>query len=174
MALVKNLGTGKEIRLDFKQNRFEFLFKVMILEEIHYFMREAIKEGQKALPVCLPNPPIGCVIVADGKIIARGHTNKPGSDHAEAMALNLLPKETKDLTFFVTLEPCSYHGRTPSCAKTMLNYPVKKVYVGTIDPHPKNQGAGIKILTDANIEVETAVLEKEVLESIETYLFHDF
>jgi len=143
-------------------------------EQINLFMREAIKEGKKALPHCLPNPPVGCVIVSDGKIIARGHTNKPGSDHAEAMALKLLPKEAKDLSFFVTLEPCSFQGRTPSCAKTILNYPVKKIFVGTLDPHPKNQGAGIKILTDANIEVETAVLEKEVLESIETYLFHDF
>jgi len=137
-------------------------------------MREAIKEGKKALPECLPNPPIGCVIVSDGKIISRGHTNKPGSDHAEAMALKLLPKEAKNLTLFVTLEPCSFYGKTPSCAKTMLQYPINKVFVGTVDPHPKNRGAGIKILTDANIEVETAVLEKEVLESIESYLIHDF
>lgn len=142
-------------------------------EQIIFFMRAAIQEGKKALPDCLPNPPIGCVIVSDGEIISRGHTNKPGSDHAEAMALKLLPEGAKDLALFVTLEPCSFFGRTPSCAKTMLQYPVKKVYVGTLDPHPKNQGAGIKILTDANIEVETAVLEKEVLESIESYLIHD-
>ena len=143
-------------------------------ETVEYFMRQAIREGMKALPKCLPNPPVGCVIVSGGKIISRGHTNEPGNDHAEAMAIKRLPENAKDLILFVTLEPCSYYGRTPSCAKTMLNYPVKKVYVGTLDPHPKNQGAGIKILRDAGIEVEVAVLENEVLESLESYLIHDF
>ena len=136
-------------------------------------MRQAIAEGKKALPDCLPNPPVGCVIVSDEKIISKGHTNAPGSDHAEAMALKNLPENAKDLILFVTLEPCSFFGRTPSCAKTMLNYPVKKVFVGTLDPHPKNQGAGVKILIDAGIEVETGVLEKEVLKSLKGYLIHD-
>lgn len=140
---------------------------------IEYFMRQAIEEGKKALPHCLPNPPVGCVIVSNEEIISRGHTNQPGSDHAEAMALKNLPKDATDLILFVTLEPCSFFGRTPSCAKTMLNYPVKKVFVGTLDPHPKNQGAGVKILTDAGIDVETEVLEKEVLKYLKSYLIHD-
>ena len=140
---------------------------------IEYFMQQAIEEGKKALPNCLPNPPVGCVIVSNEEIISRGHTNQPGSDHAEAMALKNLSKDATDLILFVTLEPCSFFGRTPSCAKTMLNYPVKKVFVGTLDPHPKNQGAGVKILTDAGIDVETEVLEKEVLKYLKSYLIHD-
>jgi len=57
------------------------------------FMRAAIREGRKALPECRPNPPVGCVIVKDGKIISRGHTNQPGEDHAEARALRLLGED---------------------------------------------------------------------------------
>ena len=77
------------------------------------FMYLALIEGRKALPDCLPNPPVGCVLVRDGCVIAKGYTNPPGKNHAEAMALSLLPGPLTDVTAFVTLEPCSFHGRTP-------------------------------------------------------------
>ncbi|MEO1713504.1 MAG: deaminase, partial [Bacteroidota bacterium] len=89
----------------------------MTQQQIEDFMRAALQEGQKALPDCRPNPPVGCVIVKDGQIISRGHTNPPGQAHAERMALNRLPAGVKDFILFVTLEPCSFQGRTPSCAK---------------------------------------------------------
>ncbi|MFK7937390.1 MAG: deaminase, partial [Saprospiraceae bacterium] len=85
-------------------------------EAIHNFMQAALLEGRKARPKCAPNPPVGCVIVKDNQIVARGHTNEPGQPHAEAMALNQLSPEIEDFTMFVTLEPCSFFGRTPSCA----------------------------------------------------------
>ncbi|MEM6320605.1 MAG: bifunctional diaminohydroxyphosphoribosylaminopyrimidine deaminase/5-amino-6-(5-phosphoribosylamino)uracil reductase RibD [Bacteroidota bacterium] len=144
----------------------------MTEERQKYFMRQAILEGRKALPKCRPNPPVGCVIVQYGKIIARGHTNRPGQDHAEAMALRQVDEEAADLEIFVTLEPCSYHGRTPSCARAIAHRNVKKVYVGLIDPHPRNQGAGIVILESADIPVEIGLLREEILAELRPYLIH--
>ncbi len=138
--------------------------------QIEAFMREAQLEGRKALPICLPNPPVGCVIVQAGKIIARGHTNEPGKDHAEAMALAQLRGEEKGLQIFVTLEPCSFQGRTPSCARAISGHDVQTVYVGIIDPHPRNQGAGIAILEAAGIKVELGILATEIQADLAPYL----
>ncbi|MDH3601065.1 MAG: deaminase, partial [Candidatus Tectomicrobia bacterium] len=84
------------------------------------FMWEALHEGRKALPDCRPNPPVGCVLVRDGRIIARGYTHQPGAHHAEAMALSQISGGLDDVTAVVTLEPCSFYGRTPSCAQTLV------------------------------------------------------
>jgi len=137
---------------------------------IEYFMRAAMAEGRKALPHCRPNPPVGCVIVRDGAIIASGYTNSPGQDHAEAMALRQLPEEIDELILFVTLEPCSFQGRTPSCARAIVKRKVKAVYVGMLDPHPKNQGAGIAILENAGIPVTVGCLGEEVEAELGPYL----
>ena len=142
----------------------------MKLEKAEFFMREAIFEGRKAINKCHPNPPIGCVLVKNGEIIAKGHTNEPGNPHAEAMALNLVAGSLCDVSAFVTLEPCSFHGRTPSCAKEMVARNIMKVYVGIIDPHPKNQGAGIDILKKAGIPVELGILESEINNELRPYL----
>jgi len=137
-------------------------------------MQQAILEGRKALPHCRPNPPVGCVIVKNGAIISRGHTNEPGADHAEAMALRALGDEVQDIELYVTLEPCSFQGRTPSCARTMVNRGgVTKVYVGMLDPHPKNQGAGNQILIRAGIEVEVGVLGERVSEELSPFLIRE-
>src|SRR5690554_3440505 len=111
--------------------------------DIVRFMRLAIAEGQKAEPVCADNPPVGCVLVHDGVVVARGHTNPPGGPHAEAMALGQLDTPYKDLIAFVTLEPCSFSGRTPSCAKALIDSGIKTVYVGILDPDERNNGRGI-------------------------------
>ena len=133
------------------------------------FMKEAIKEGRKALGKCEPNPPVGCVLVKDGKIISKGHTNEPGQPHAEAMALGQLHGKLDDVVAFVTLEPCSFHGRTPSCAQELVKRGIQKVYVGMIDPHPKNQGAGIEILTKAGLSVQLGLLEREIKDDLEPH-----
>ena len=138
-------------------------------EQSKQFMLEAIKEGRKAIGKSKPNPPVGCVLVKDGKIISKGHTNEPGKPHAEAMALNQFHGNLDDVIAFVTLEPCSFHGRTPSCAQELVKRGVKQVYVGIIDPHPKNQGAGIDILTKAGISVRLGLLEKEIKDDLEPY-----
>lgn len=133
-------------------------------------MKVAIKEGRKALEKCEPNPPVGCVLVKDGIIISKGHTNEPGQPHAEAMALNQLQGKLDNVVAFVTLEPCSFHGRTPSCAQELVKRGIQKVYVGMIDPHPKNQGAGIEILTKAGLSVQLGLLEKDIKDDLELHL----
>jgi pyrimidine deaminase RibD-like protein len=134
------------------------------------FMREALNEGLKALPDCLPNPPVGCVIVNRGKIIARGYTNSPGNNHAEAMALDQLVGDLDDLALFVTLEPCSFHGRTPSCAKAIIDKRIKWVYVGMIDPHPKNNGKGVQMMQKNGIKVEVGILKEDAERALNDYL----
>ncbi|MEM7551829.1 MAG: bifunctional diaminohydroxyphosphoribosylaminopyrimidine deaminase/5-amino-6-(5-phosphoribosylamino)uracil reductase RibD [Bacteroidota bacterium] len=143
----------------------------MTPEEVSNFMKEAIKEGRKALPRCIPNPPVGCVIVENGEIISRGHTQTPGEDHAEAAAIKRLKNyDFSESYLFVTLEPCSFHGRTPSCAKRISKEGFKKVFAGIVDPDKRNNGKGIKILQEANIEVETNILRDIIEADLENYL----
>lgn len=139
-------------------------------EQAAQFMTEAIREGRKAREKCRPNPPVGCVLVRDGAIISRGHTNEPGGPHAEAMALSQLKGSLDDVIAFVTLEPCSFHGRTPSCAEELVKRQIRELYVGMIDPHPRNQGAGIDILREARVPVQLGLLENEVRRDLQPYL----
>ncbi|MCE0559037.1 bifunctional diaminohydroxyphosphoribosylaminopyrimidine deaminase/5-amino-6-(5-phosphoribosylamino)uracil reductase RibD [Motilimonas sp. E26] len=138
-------------------------------EQIDFFMQQAIEQGKLALPACRPNPPVGCIAVKDGVIIAKGHTQPPGNMHAEAMVLAQLDN-LQGVSLFVTLEPCSFVGRTPSCAKTMVARGVEQVYVGLIDSHIKNQGRGIQILRDAGVRVEVGVLKAQLEQELGPYL----
>lgn len=140
------------------------------LAEAERFMRAAIEEGKRALPECLPNPPVGCVLVRGGEIVARGFTQPPFEYHAEPMALSQLEGDLEDVTAFVTLEPCSFHQKTPSCAKQMIARRVGAVYVALIDPHPRNRGAGLQMLRDAGMRVTEHFLEEEARPNLEPYL----
>lgn len=135
-------------------------------------MRQALAESHRALPACRPNPPVGCVIVRHGVVVATGYTNPPGQYHAEAMALAALSPQdrTEPFEVYVTLEPCSFLGRTPSCALTLIQYPVSCVYVAMLDADPRNNGKGIDILKNANVPVVVGVLEHEVRAFLEPYL----
>jgi pyrimidine deaminase RibD-like protein len=140
--------------------------------ELARFMAEALDESRKALPACRPNPPVGCVIVREGTIVARGFTGAPGAPHAEAAALDALGSDAAPdgLALCVTLEPCAFVGRTPSCATAIVDSGIRTVFVGTLDPDPRNDGAGIEIMRRAGILVRVGVLEAEVLEFIGPYL----
>lgn len=130
------------------------------------FMHLALAQGRLALPGCLPNPPVGCVLVKDNLVVSQGFTQPPGHHHAEAMALSMLPGDCCGITAYVTLEPCSFHGRTPSCAHALVSSGVEKVFVGMLDPDPRNSGAGIKILRDAGITVVVGVLAEEAAKDL--------
>lgn len=140
--------------------------------ELERFMAVALEESRHALPACLPNPPVGCVIVRQGAIVARGFTGAPGMPHAEAAALRALPDSSTsdDLTLFVTLEPCAFVGRTPSCARAIVASGIRTVIVGTLDPDVRNDGAGIEIMRRAGIGVRVGVLEGQVRAFIGQYL----
>jgi pyrimidine deaminase RibD-like protein len=144
----------------------------MTEEDKESYMSLALQESKKALPACRPNPPVGCVLVKDGEVVAKGFTQPPGGEHAEAMALRLYGKPLYDVSVFVTLEPCSFDGRTPSCALALIGQEAAKVFVSVIDPHPRNRGEGIRLLRAAGVRVETGVLEQRVLEFIRPYLTH--
>lgn len=134
------------------------------------FMKLALVESYKALPLCRPNPPVGCVLVMGNDVIAKGFTQKIGEMHAEAHALSQIEGSLAQITAYVTLEPCSFTGRTPSCAKTLIERNVGIVYVSVRDPDPRNNGKGISLLTKAGIKVIEGVLSVEVSEFIAKYL----
>jgi pyrimidine deaminase RibD-like protein len=134
------------------------------------FMHLAVLEGRKALPGCIPNPPVGCVLVRNGLVVAAGHTNPPGEKHAEAMALAQLSGALTDVTAFVTLEPCSFHGRTPSCAQELVSRKIARVYISILDPDPRNNGAGVEILRRAGMEVSVGLLEEVARTDLGPYL----
>lgn len=142
----------------------------MTKEEKEHFMTLALEESRKALPTCRPNPPVGCVLVQDGKVVARGFTQPPGEDHAEAMALRNFRGSLDDVSVFVTLEPCSFEGRTPSCAIALIGARPGEVFVSLLDPHPRNQGEGVRLLRQAGVMVETGILEERVSRFIRPYL----
>lgn len=134
-------------------------------------MHEAIVEGRKARSHCRPNPPVGCVLVLDGQIVGRGHTQPPGSAHAEIAALESAGSiDYARATLYVTLEPCSFHGRTPSCAQTLVSASISKIVIGLIDSDPRNSGAGVDILRKGGIAVEVGVLSEEVFDDLQPYL----
>jgi pyrimidine deaminase RibD-like protein len=128
------------------------------------FMAAALAVSLKALPACRPNPPVGCVIVAGDRILTRGFTGVPGAPHAEASALASLSsiESPAGLSAFVTLEPCAFQGRTPSCASALVTSGIGSVFVGIVDPDPRNNGRGLRLLMDAGIHVELGILEREV------------
>lgn len=133
-------------------------------------MMLALSESKKALPGCLPNPPVGCVIARDGVEVTKGYTKPPGDYHAEADALAKYAGPLSELTAYVTLEPCSFHGRTPSCADALIDRGIGRVVVALIDPDPRNNGHGLTKLRRAGVEVIEGVCAREVNDFLEQYL----
>jgi len=124
-----------------------------------YFMAKAIRLAEKGLYTTDPNPRVGCILVKGGHIVGAGYHLITGEGHAEANAIAHAGDSARGATAYVTLEPCSFHGRTPSCARALAEAGVKRVVAAMTDPHDKNAGAGFQILTDAGIEVSTPLLE---------------
>ncbi len=116
-------------------------------------MRRALELAQRSLYLSDPNPRVGCVIARDGNVIAEGWTQRAGEAHAEVHALARASAPVAGADVYVTLEPCSHHGRTGPCAEALVEAGVGRVFVATEDPNPQVSGAGISRLRDAGIEV---------------------
>ncbi|MDP2813189.1 MAG: bifunctional diaminohydroxyphosphoribosylaminopyrimidine deaminase/5-amino-6-(5-phosphoribosylamino)uracil reductase RibD [Erysipelotrichaceae bacterium] len=123
-----------------------------------YFMEIALNLAELGRGYTSPNPLVGAVIVKDGRIIGSGYHQKYGDWHAEIHALNSVRESLEDATMYVTLEPCSHHGKTPPCCEAVVKSGIKKVVVATIDPNPLVSGRGIEYLRNHGVEVITDVL----------------
>lgn len=125
------------------------------------FMREAIRLARRGLGMTSPNPAVGAVVVKDNQIIGRGFHERAGGAHAEVAALTAAGPLAEGADIFVTLEPCSTHGRTPPCVDAIIEAGIKRAFIGCLDPNPKHAGGGIGILKSAGIEVEYDIMRAE-------------
>ena len=133
-------------------------------------MREAIGLSLIHVGRTGSNPSVGCVIVKDGHVVGRGVTALGGRPHAEPQALAEAGDKARGATAYVTLEPCSHHGKTPPCANTIIAAGISRVVVAVADPDPRVSGQGLKMLADADIEVTIGVLQKEARRAMSGYL----
>lgn len=127
------------------------------LNEDQVWMQKAIELAKLGQYSTRPNPNVGCVIVKDGQLIGQGFHPKAGQPHAEVFAMREAGDLARGATAYVTLEPCAHFGRTPPCAKGLVEAGVAKVVVACADPNPLVAGKGIQILKDAGIDVVTDV-----------------
>ena len=121
--------------------------------EITNFMQFALEQAFFAIGESRPNPAVGAVVVKDGIVVGKGRTQRPGSAHAEVMALRDAGELARGASIFVTLEPCCHYGRTPPCTKAIIEAGIQKVYFAHSDPNPLVHGKSRKILEEAGIEV---------------------
>jgi len=161
------------------------------------WMKKALAEAAKGLGLTSPNPPVGAILVRDGELIGVGYHKKAGGPHAEIEALadaesrvavakksrSKSKAKTKAVTvekgraavgatIYVTLEPCSTHGRTGACTDAILGAGISRVVVGCVDPNPDHAGAGLKLLEKAGIEVTSGVLKSECADLIRFFAKH--
>jgi len=123
------------------------------------YMRRALELARQGWGATHPNPMVGALIAEEGRIVAEGFHAKAGEPHAEIMALRVLGrKPAPGATLYVTLEPCSTHGRTPPCVEAIIAAGIKHVVVGATDPNPRHAGKGFEVLRGAGVEVVEGVL----------------
>jgi len=131
------------------------------IQQDQVWMQRAIELAQLGQYSTKPNPNVGCVIVKDGQLVGEGFHPKAGQPHAEVFAMRQAADQAKGATAYVTLEPCAHYGRTPPCAKGLVEAGIIKVIVACPDPNPLVAGKGVQILKDAGIEVEVGLGESE-------------
>ena len=125
--------------------------------EITNYMQYALLQSFFAIGESRPNPAVGAVVVKDGIVVGKGRTQRPGSAHAEVMALRDAGELARGASIFVTLEPCCHYGRTPPCTKAIIEAGIQKVYFAHSDPNPVVHGKSRQILEEAGIEVHEGV-----------------
>jgi diaminohydroxyphosphoribosylaminopyrimidine deaminase/5-amino-6-(5-phosphoribosylamino)uracil reductase len=132
------------------------------VNEPEFFMRAALAEAKKGLGQTSPNPAVGAVLAANGKILARGHHRRAGLRHAETDCLaQLRGAVPRNAELYVTLEPCSTAGRTPPCTEAIIATGVRRIVIGAIDPNPRHAGRGIIELRKAGVLVRDGVLRDD-------------
>ena len=125
------------------------------------FMAQALELAAKGQYSAKPNPCVGCVIVKDGQVVGQGWHRQAGEPHAEVHALAEAADSARGATAYVTLEPCSHHGRTPPCADALLKAGLARVVVAMQDPNPLVSGQGVERLRKAGVEVAVGLLQQQ-------------
>ena len=128
------------------------------------YMARALELARLGLYTTTPNPRVGCVLVRDGDIVGEGWHEAAGKPHAEANALSRAGESARGATCYVSLEPCSHHGRTPPCSDALLRAGVARVVAAMQDPNPRVSGQGLERLRAAGIEVQSGLMECEAHE----------
>lgn len=133
----------------------------MFSAQDHAFMAQALRLAEKGLNTTTPNPRVGCVLVKDGEVVGEGWHEKAGGPHAEVHALRAAGAKAQGATAYVTLEPCSHHGRTPPCAAALIEAKVAKVVAAMQDPNPLVAGNGLSMLELAGTPTACGLMEQE-------------
>ncbi len=129
----------------------------------HRFMTRALALAARGLYTAAPNPRVGCVIVRDGEVMGEGYHQRAGEAHAERHALQQAADHIGDgrgVTIYLTLEPCTYHGKTPACCTALIQASPERVVIAMQDPNPRVAGAGIQALQAAGITTEVGLLHE--------------
>ncbi|MDG2108106.1 MAG: bifunctional diaminohydroxyphosphoribosylaminopyrimidine deaminase/5-amino-6-(5-phosphoribosylamino)uracil reductase RibD [Woeseiaceae bacterium] len=125
----------------------------------YVYMASALRLAERGQYTAHPNPMVGCVLVKDDEIVGEGWHEKTGSAHAEVNALQRAGEKARGSTAYVTLEPCSHHGKTPPCCEALIKAGVSKVIASIYDPFQSSAGDGLKCLVEAGIEVQCGLMK---------------
>jgi diaminohydroxyphosphoribosylaminopyrimidine deaminase/5-amino-6-(5-phosphoribosylamino)uracil reductase len=126
-------------------------------------MAEALRLAEKGLYTASPNPRVGCVIAREGRLLGTGWHEKTGGPHAEVVALRAAGAQARGATAYVSLEPCSHHGRTPPCADALIEAGIARVVAAMQDPNASVAGSGFAALRAAGIQVESGLMQEEAM-----------
>ncbi|MGH1375994.1 MAG: bifunctional diaminohydroxyphosphoribosylaminopyrimidine deaminase/5-amino-6-(5-phosphoribosylamino)uracil reductase RibD [Alphaproteobacteria bacterium] len=133
----------------------------MVSTQDTQYIKSAIAMARRGIGRTGENPSVGCIIVKGGHIIARAHTSDNGRPHAEVNALQQAGEKARNATLYVTLEPCTHHGKTPPCIDAIIAAGIKRVVIGSMDIDPRVDGKSVKLLQNAGVEVLTGILTNE-------------
>ena len=136
------------------------------------YMECALSLARLAMGYTSPNPSVGAVVVKEGLAVGIGYTQPAGLEHAEVMALRQAEDKAEGATMYVTLEPCSHHGRTPPCTEAIIDAGISEVHIALLDPNPLVSGRGVSKLNEAGIKTSVGAYQQEAYEINEAYIKH--
>jgi diaminohydroxyphosphoribosylaminopyrimidine deaminase/5-amino-6-(5-phosphoribosylamino)uracil reductase len=134
------------------------------------YMKRALELSREALSLSSPNPPVGAVVVKDGRIVGEGHTLPPGQAHAEVIALNQAGELARGAALYTTLEPCCHFGKTPPCTRDIIQAGIAQVHMAIIDPNPLVNSKGMAELERAGLNIYLDEYGEEAKEIAEAYI----
>lgn len=145
---------------------------VIDMSQHEKFMQLALELARRGEGRTCPNPPVGAVVVRDGQVVGQGYHPRAGEPHAEIFALDEAGEKASGADLYVTLEPCSHHGRTGPCCEAVAQAGIRRVFIGATDPNPRVDGGGIGYLRQAGLEVHAGISEQECRRLIAPFARH--